>query len=270
MDCRLADSNVCGIFQERILECIAISFSKECRPTSAYSLMVCVLTLTFHLCIRSMHVGTQSCPRVSAQMVSLWKVPGRKSEAESQDFPTPHSPAQLRSPCIFTSITLESECPDLAPHQVPGTQVRYGSQENTPAGFRGLWPDSALQVRDLPPRAWADSLPIRIRGPSSCLSALVPMNSGQGGRPLPSCDPLPALHIWLRRRSSERMEVMSAALSAQPLLPPPCTDEETTGPRGQTGCGPWGAVVPGGLQPPLGFPTAVDSQHGAAPPRTWC
>ena len=28
MDCRLAGSNVHGIFQARILECIAISFSK--------------------------------------------------------------------------------------------------------------------------------------------------------------------------------------------------------------------------------------------------
>ena len=143
MDCRLAGSNVRGIFQERILECIAISFSKECRPTAAYSLMVCVLTLTFQLCIRCIHMGTLSCPRVSAQMVSLWKVPGRKSEAESQDFPTPNSPAQLRSPCIFTSITLESQCPDLTPHQVPGTQVRHISQEtreNTPAWFRVPWP----------------------------------------------------------------------------------------------------------------------------------
>ena len=81
--------------------------------------------------------------RVSAQMVSLWKVPGRKSEAESQDFPTRHS--QLSSGALpgFTSITLESQCPDLAPHQVPGIQVRYESQEtreDTPAWFRVPWP----------------------------------------------------------------------------------------------------------------------------------
>ena len=143
MDCRLAGSNVRGIFQERILEGIAISFSKQCRPTAAYSLMVCVLTLTFQLCIWCIHMGTLSCPRVSAQMVSLWKVPGRKSQAESQDFLTPHSPALLRSPSRFHSITVESQCPDLAPYQVPGTQVRYGSQEtqeNPSAGFRGLLP----------------------------------------------------------------------------------------------------------------------------------
>ena len=101
MDCRLAGSNVRGILQERILECIAISFSKECRPTAAYSLMVCALTLTFHLCMRCIHMGTLSCPRVSAQMVSLWKISGRKSETESQDFPTPPFPAQLRNPSRF-------------------------------------------------------------------------------------------------------------------------------------------------------------------------
>ena len=56
------------------------------------------------------------------------------------------------------------------------------------------------------------------------------MNWGQGGCPVPSCGALPALHNWPRRKSSEKMEDMSAALSAQ--LPPSllCTDEETMGP----------------------------------------
>ena len=53
--------------------------------------------------------------RVSAQMVSLWKVPGRKSEAESQDLPTPQSPAQLRSPSRFhqhhSRIPVSQPCP---------------------------------------------------------------------------------------------------------------------------------------------------------------
>ena len=40
-------------------------------------------------------------------------------------------------------------------------------------------PDSVLQVKDLPPKAWADSLPIRIPGPSSCLSLVVPVNWGE-------------------------------------------------------------------------------------------
>ena len=39
--------------------------------------------------------------RVSAQIVGLWKVTGRKLETESQAFPTPHSPAQLMSPSRF-------------------------------------------------------------------------------------------------------------------------------------------------------------------------
>ena len=100
--------------------------------------------------------------------------------------------------------------------------------------LQGSWsfgPDSALELRDLPLKAWADSLPIRIPGPYSCLSPEVPMSWGQGGHPLPSSSPLPALHIWPRWRSSERMEGMSVALSAQPPPPPPppCTDE-TMGP----------------------------------------
>ena len=143
MDCRLAGSNVRGILQERILECIAISFSKECRPTAAYSLMDCVLTLTLQLCIRCIHMGTLSCSRVSARIVSLWKVPGRKSEPESQDLPTPHSPAQLRSPSRLLQHHSRIPVPPPRHPEVPRAQVRHGSLEpceNSPAGFQVLWP----------------------------------------------------------------------------------------------------------------------------------
>ena len=179
------------------------------------------------------HGHPELSKRVSAHMVGLWGVPGRKSEAESQDFPTPHSPAQLRSPSRFHQHHSRIPVPCLAPHQVPGNQVRYGSQEtqeDSPAGFGVLWPRLSPQVKGLPPKAWANCLPIRIPGPSRCLNPEVPVNWGQGGCPVPSCCPLPALHIWPRRRSSERMEGMSAALSAQPPPPPHCTDEETMGP----------------------------------------
>ena len=118
-------------------------------------------------------------------------------------------------------------------------------------------PVSALQVKYLPPKAWVDSLPIRIPGPSSCLSPEVPMNWGQGGLPVPSCGPLPALHIWPRRRSSERMEGMSAALSAQPPLPPPCTDEETTGPKRTNRM-----CSLGGCHCPSGFPRLWTHSRG--------
>ena len=110
-------------------------------------------------------------------------------------------------------------------------------------------PDSALEVKDLPPKAWADSLPIRITGPLCCLNPEVPVNWGQGGRPVPSCGALHALHNWLRRRSSEKMEGMSEALSAQLPLPPPCTDEETTGPERTNRM--WSL---GGCHCPSGFP----------------
>ena len=123
--------------------------------------------------------------------------------------------------------------------------MRYGSQEareNTPAVFGGLWPRLSHASERFAPKAWAYSLPIRIPGPSSCLSPVVSMNWGQGGRPVPSCGPLPALHIW-PRRSSERMEGMSAALSAQPPLPRPVQMRRPRALRGQTGCVPWGAAT---------------------------
>ena len=93
--------------------------------------------------------------RVSAQMVSLWKVPGRKSEAESQDLPTPHSPSQLRSPSRFHQHHSRIPVPPPRPRQVPRAQVRRGSREpceDSPAGFLVSGPDSALEVRDLPPK----------------------------------------------------------------------------------------------------------------------
>ena len=167
-------------------------------------------------------------------MVSLWKVPGRKSEAESQHFPTLHSPAKLRSPSRFhqhhSRIPVSQPCPppssrDSSEIWVPGDPGKHTCKVQGPLAHT-----QPLEVRDFSPKAWADPLPIRIPGPSSCLSPVVPVTWGQGGHPVPSYDALPTLNNWPRRRSSERMEGMFAALRAQPLLPPPCTDEETTGP----------------------------------------
>ena len=77
MDCRLAGANVHGIFQARTLEGIAIPFFKQCRPTAAYSLLVCALTLTFHLCMRCIHMGTLRCPKSLSPdgefVEDLWK-----------------------------------------------------------------------------------------------------------------------------------------------------------------------------------------------------
>ena len=167
-------------------------------------------------------------------MVSLWKVPGRKSEAESQHFPTLHSPAKLRSPSRFhqhhSRIPVSRPCPppsswDSSEIWVPGDPGKHTCKVQGPLAHT-----QPLEVRDFSPKAWADSLPIRIPGPSSCPSLVVPVNWGQGGLSVPSCHPLLALLSWPRRRSSERMEGMSAALSAQLPLPLPCTDEETMGP----------------------------------------
>ena len=184
--------------------------------------------LCAHSHIPSLHAvyshGHPELPkRVSAQMVSLWKVPGRKSEAESQDLPTPHSTAQLRNPCRFhqhhSRIPVSRPCPppsswDSSEIWVPGDPGKHTCKVQGPLAHT-----QPLEVRDFSPKAWGDSLPIRIPGPSSCLSPEVPMNWGQGGRPVPSCSPLPALHIWPRRRSSERMEGMS--VTECPAAPAP-------------------------------------------------
>ena len=88
--------------------------------------------------------GNPSCPKESQPR---WWVCGRSLEGNQRLSPRTSPPLtpQLSSGALpgFTSITLESQCPDLALHQVPGTQVRYGSQEtqeDSPAGFGVLWP----------------------------------------------------------------------------------------------------------------------------------
>ena len=68
----------------------------------------------------STDVSRQGSGDISAQMVGLWKVPGRKSEAESQDFPTPHSPAQLMSPSRFHQHHSRIPVPCLAPTKFLG------------------------------------------------------------------------------------------------------------------------------------------------------
>ena len=119
--------------------------------------------------------------------MSLWKIPGRESEAESQDFPTPHSPGQLRSPSRFhqhhSRIRVSRSCPtpsswDSSEIWVPRDLGEATCMVQGPLAHTQPW----LEVRDLPPKAWADSHPIRIPGSSTRPSPEVPMNWGQGGR----------------------------------------------------------------------------------------
>ena len=63
VDCSLPGFSVHGVLQAGILECIAISVSKYCRPTAAYSLMDYVVTWTFQLCIWFIHTGTLKLPK---------------------------------------------------------------------------------------------------------------------------------------------------------------------------------------------------------------
>ena len=135
MDCSLPGFSVHGVLQAGILECIAISFSKYCMSTVARSLMGCVLTCTCQLCMQCIYTGTSKLhKRGSTQMMGLWKVPGRKSEAESQDLPTTHSPAQLRSPSRFHQD--HSRIPVPPPH-LP-TSSQGSSQTWVPGALRGL------------------------------------------------------------------------------------------------------------------------------------
>ena len=67
-----------------------------------YNLWLSAYSFSHSICAYGVSHGHPELPkRFSAQMVSLWKVPGRESEAESKDLPTPHSPGQLRSPSRF-------------------------------------------------------------------------------------------------------------------------------------------------------------------------
>ena len=126
-------------------------------------------------------------------------------------------------------------------------------------GLGSSGPESALEVRDLPLKPWVVCLPVRIPGPYSCPSPEVPVNWGRGGHPVPFCGPLPALHIWPRQRSTEGMEGMAAALSAQAPHPRSEQMRRPRGPRGQTGCGPWR------VSQPFGVPTAVGPLQGGGP-----
>ena len=148
--------------------------------------------------------------------------------------PPHHSlPSSAQEPFQVSPGSLENpSAPTSPPHKFPGLKSDMGPGSPARTHLQGSGssgPDSALEVRDLPPKAWAVSLPARIPDPSSCPSPEVPVNWRWGRQPVPSCSPLPALHIWPKQRSTEGMEGMSAALSTQPPLPPPCTGE-TMGP----------------------------------------
>ena len=184
---------------------------------------------------------------VSAQMVSLWKFPGRKSEAESQELPTPQSPTQLRSPSRFhqhhSRISGLPPCPlptsrDSSEIWVPGDpggptcRVQRPLAKTQPCKWEIchwklgliLSPSGSLA----PQAVWALRFPwaggwVGVSCPPAVPS--LPFTSGQGGeaqRGWKAC-----LQLW----------------GPSHPRPHPVPMRRPRGPRGQTGCGPWGAFA---------------------------
>ena len=209
-------------------------------------------------------------PEVPKEAQPRWWVSGRSLERSQRLSPgtSPPLTPQLSSGALprFTSITLESQCPHLAPTKFQGLQWHVGPGSPRRTHLQDLGssgPDAALKVRDLPPKAWADSLPIRIPGPSSFLSPDIPMNWCRVGIPCPPVVPsLPCTSGRGREAQTGWKACLQLWTPSRPY-PRPVQVRRPQGPRGQTGCGPW--RVP----PPLGVPPAVDLQQGAAPPWTW-
>ena len=145
-------------------------------------------------------------------MVGLWMVPGRMSEAVSQDLPTRHSPAQISSPSRFHQC---HRAPTSPPASFQGSSETWvsGDPGGPTCSVQVPLAQTALEVRALSVKAWADSLPARIPGPPAAQALRFrELEGGWASRAL--LQSTPALHTWPRQRSAERMEGMSAALSA--------------------------------------------------------
>ena len=159
-----------------------------------YNLWLSAYSFSHSICAYGVSHGHPELPkRFSAQMVSLWKVPGRESEAESKDLPTPHSPGQLRSPSRFHQHHSRIPVPPPPPPPISWDRSEtWGPRSRGKTHLQGLGssgPDSALKVRDLPPKAWADSLPVRIPGSSSAQALRFPWTGGGVGIPCPHAVP---------------------------------------------------------------------------------
>ena len=204
--------------------------------------------------------------RVSAQMVSLWKVPGRKSEAESKDFLTRHSPAQLRSPSRFhqhhSRIPVPWPCPppsswDSSEIWVPGDTGEHTCMVQGPLAQIQPWKWEICHQKLGLILLNKDPWPLQL--PEPCGSR--ELGAGWVSRALLLSPPCPA---HLAKEEKLREDGRHVCSSEHPAAPVPALYR-------------WGDhgaledkqdVVPGGLLPPLGVPTAVDSQQGVAPPWT--
>ena len=124
-------------------------------------------------------------------------------------------------------------------------------------------PDSVLEVRDLPPKAWADSPPPGSLAPQAVWALKFPWAGARVGVPCPPVVPsLPCT-------SGQGEEAQRGWKACLQLWVPSCPCPSTVqmrrpqGPRGQTGCGPWRvATTPWGS-------LSHGLTAGVAPPWTW-
>ena len=196
-------------------------------------------------------------------MVSLWKSLEGNQRLSPRTSP-PLTP-QLSSAAVpgFTSVTLESQYPHLAPDKVPWAQVRHRSREMGGLTCRVWGPLAQTQ-----PWKWEichQKLGL-ILSPSG---SLVPpaaqalsflwIGGGWASHALlqsPSCPP----HLAkAEKRREDGRHVCSSEHSA--ALPPLCTDEETTGPLRTSKMWPLGSCCL-----PLGFPWLGIHTKRANPP----
>ena len=226
--------------------------------------MVCVLTLTFQLCIQCIHMGTLSCPKESQPR---WWVCGRSLEGSQRLSPrtSPLLTPQLSSGAHpgFTSITLESQCPHLIPHWFPGTEVRHGD----PGALGRLTCRVCSPLAQTQPWKWEichqnlglilsykDPWPLQKPEPWGSRE----LGAGWASRALlwsPPCSP------HLTEEGNLREDGRHVWSSECPAAPAPILYR--WGDRGALADKQ--EVVPGGLPPPLGFPTAMAPQQRGDP-----
>ena len=193
------------------------------------------------------HGHSELPKRVSAQMVGLWKVPGRKSEAESQDLPTPPSPAHLRSPSKFHQH--DSRLPVPWPCPLP---TSWDSSEIwVPGDPGGLTCRVRGPLTQTQPWKWKICCrklglilsPSGSLAPHTVWTLWFPWTGGRVGIMCPPAVPSLLCTTGQGREAQRRWKACLQLWVPSCPCPRPVQMRRLWGPRGQTGCGPRGAAT---------------------------